>query len=193
MMTIATIARVAHEVNKAYCESIGDTSQKSWEEAEQWQRDSAIKGVEFALNNPSSTPESQHEAWCQDKLSQGWKLGPVKDAEKKEHHCLVPYSELPPEQRVKDYLFKQVVNSMRYISEAPEQEWGGGPKGIVIDDRKTSGPEPEYAGEIFPNTKVISAKKVGAKTGHVTLEVDVHTLNKVLEEKTVAVTFHIQK
>ena len=32
------IARVAHQVNKAYCEALGDTSQPDWENAPDWQK-----------------------------------------------------------------------------------------------------------------------------------------------------------
>lgn len=32
-MNTIDVAQIAHEINKAYCESIGDTSQPSWEEA----------------------------------------------------------------------------------------------------------------------------------------------------------------
>lgn len=44
-MTPEQIARVVHEVNRAYCEALGDTSQPKWEDAPQWQRDSAMLGV----------------------------------------------------------------------------------------------------------------------------------------------------
>ena len=47
-MNIEQVAKVCHETNKAYCETVGDASQKSWNEAEEWQRQSAIKGVQFA-------------------------------------------------------------------------------------------------------------------------------------------------
>ena len=106
------IARVCHEANRAICVAFGDNSQKPWDEAEQWQRDSAIKGVEFALNNPAAGPSCQHDAWCKDKIEAGWKFGPVKDAEKKEHPCLVPYDELPAEQRAKDHVFRAIVLAM---------------------------------------------------------------------------------
>lgn len=112
-MTKENIAKVAHEINKAYCEGIGDNSQKAWEQAEAWQRDSAVKGVDFAINNPNAPVSSQHDAWYQDKLAQGWKYGGVKDPEKKEHPCMVVYEALPQEQKVKDYLFKQTVNSLK--------------------------------------------------------------------------------
>jgi hypothetical protein len=105
------IARVCHAANKAYCHTIGDASQLSWYQAEQWQRDSAINGVQYALAHPDALPSAQHEAWLNDKLADGWKYGPVKDSAKKEHPCIVPYDELPVEQRVKDFLFKAVVKA----------------------------------------------------------------------------------
>ena len=112
-MHVEKVAKVCHETNRAYCETIGDTSQKSWADAEQWQRDSAIKGVEYALANPHAAPSAQHEAWLNDKTAAGWKYGPVKDVEKKEHPCCVPYSQLPVEQKVKDFLFRGVVQAFR--------------------------------------------------------------------------------
>jgi len=108
-MNVEQIARVCHEANKAYCESIGDTSQRCWDDAEQWQRDSAISGVEFALANPNAPASTQHDAWCAGKLAAGWVYGGVKDTDKKTHPCLVKYEDLPLEQRLKDSLFKGVV------------------------------------------------------------------------------------
>lgn len=110
---IATIAQVCHEVNKGYCQAIGDNSQPTWEEAPDWQKSSAIDGVLFHLNNPESTADASHVNWSIRKVDEGWKYGEVKDAENKLHPCLVPFSSLPEEQQVKDYLFKQVVNSLK--------------------------------------------------------------------------------
>lgn len=109
---IERIACVCHEVNRAICEANCDHSQKSWDEAEQWQRDSAIKGVKFALANPNAPASAQHEAWMADKLSNGWTYGPAKDTEAKTHPALVPYAQLPFEQRVKDHAFRAVVATM---------------------------------------------------------------------------------
>ena len=36
-MTDLQIARICHAANKALCEAFGDTSQKDWEDAENWQ------------------------------------------------------------------------------------------------------------------------------------------------------------
>ena len=42
-MEMDSIARVCHEVNRAYCQALGDDSQPTWEEAPEWQRASARK------------------------------------------------------------------------------------------------------------------------------------------------------
>ena len=112
-MEIHEIAQVAHEINKAFCESIGDHSQLTWDEAPVWQIISAINGVEFHLCNPDASPSASHDSWLKQKEQDGWKYGEVKDAEKKEHPCFVPYEQLPVQQQSKDYLFKQVVHSLK--------------------------------------------------------------------------------
>lgn len=109
---INAIARLCHEVNRAYCKSIGDDSQPSWDDAPEWQKMSSIDGVIFNLNNPDAKPSESHECWLKDKENNGWTYGPVKDVEKKEHPCFVPYDELPEKQKTKDYIFKAVVNTM---------------------------------------------------------------------------------
>ena len=106
------IARVCHEVNRAYCASIGDHSQPSWESAPEWQRKSAETGVTFTLANPGAKPSDSHVSWLAEKTRDGWKYGPIKDPDKKEHPCFVPYEELPVEQRTKDYLFQAVVRAL---------------------------------------------------------------------------------
>lgn len=114
-MKVLVIARVAHEINRAYCASLGDTSQPAWEDAPEWQQKSAIAGVEMHLANPDATPEQSHESWLAQKVAAGWVYGEVKDAEKKEHPCCRPYDELPQEQKAKDYLFRSVVHMLKDI------------------------------------------------------------------------------
>lgn len=110
---IEKIAQVAHEINKAYCESIGDNSQPDWEQAPHWQKSSAINGVKFHIENPDATPEKSHESWLEQKKNEGWQYGPVKNAETKHHPCFCSYEDLPAEQKSKDYLFRGVVHSLK--------------------------------------------------------------------------------
>jgi hypothetical protein len=107
------IAAICHEANRMYCLTIGDNSQPAWEEAPDWQKQSAIDGVQVHLEHPELSPEISHEYWLKGKEKDGWKYGPVKDADKKEHPCFVPYDQLPAEQRAKDYLFKGICESLR--------------------------------------------------------------------------------
>jgi hypothetical protein len=110
-LTNEQIAELCHEVNRDYCRITGDDSQVRWADAPDWQKSSAINGVAGAL--AGNTPEQSHESWLAEKRATGWTYGPVKDAEKKQHPCFVPYAELPPEQRVKDALFVAVVRACR--------------------------------------------------------------------------------
>lgn len=103
------IAKFAHEINRAYCRAIGDDSQPAWEDAPEWQAKSAIAGVEMHQRNPDATPEDSHNSWLEQKMAEGWTWGEVKDVEAKQHPCMTEYDNLPESQKVKDYLFKAVV------------------------------------------------------------------------------------
>lgn len=103
------IARVCHEVNRAYCQSLGDNSQLPWESAPDWQKKSAILGVELHLADHDAGPAASHESWLKQKIADGWKYGPAKNPETKEHPCMVPFAGLPREQQAKDFLFRAVV------------------------------------------------------------------------------------
>ena len=107
----ALIARIAHEVNRAYCETIGDSSQLPWNESPRWQQESAIDGVNFVLMGDHS-PEASHANWMKMKIAEGWTYGEVKDPIAKTHPCLLPYEELPATQRYKDHLFGEIVMFM---------------------------------------------------------------------------------
>lgn len=109
---IEKIARVCHEANRAYCASLDDHSQLAWENAPVWQRQSAIDGVRFTLFNPDAKPSDSHNSWLAEKERSGWKYGPIKDPEKKEHPCFVPYDALPTEQKAKDYIFQAIVRAL---------------------------------------------------------------------------------
>lgn len=107
---IEAAARAAHEANRAYCLALGDESQLSWDDAPAWQRMSAISGVKGVM--AGNSPEQSHVGWLEEKAAAGWKYGPVKDPDKKEHPCIVPYAMLSHAQRQKDAIFVSVVRAM---------------------------------------------------------------------------------
>lgn len=112
-MDITRIAIACHMANKGLCEAFGDISQTSWDAAPAWQRESAIKGVQFCLDNPDAPASANHDSWLAEKRATGWRYGEVKDAEAKTHPCFVPYEQLPKEQQVKDHVFRAIVASLR--------------------------------------------------------------------------------
>lgn len=108
---VEATARIAHAVNRAYCAATGDYSQVAWEDAPEWQKESAIAGVRFLAETPEATPADTHNSWVELKLANGWRHGPVKDESAKLHPCIAPYEDLPITQRTKDHIYLAVVRS----------------------------------------------------------------------------------
>ena len=104
---VETAAAAAHEANRAWCIAHGDNSQVAWDDAPSWQRESAILGVLGV--QAGNGPRESHAGWLAEKKRAGWVYGEKKDPELKTHPCMVPYDELPPEQRAKDGIFVSVV------------------------------------------------------------------------------------
>lgn len=40
-----------------------------------------------------------HDNWAQKRLEEGWKYGPERNEQKREHPCLVPYEKLPESEK----------------------------------------------------------------------------------------------
>ncbi len=115
-------ARAAHEVNRTFCEAIGDESQVAWHAAPDWQKKSAIDGVRHIQAHPDAPASTSHDNWLAEKRRDGWKHGPVKDPVKKEHPCMVPFDELPDWQMAKDILFCATVRGVLAHALEPEPE-----------------------------------------------------------------------
>ena len=113
-MDIEAIARICHEVNRGLCEAQDDYSQERWEDAPEWQRDSAYSGV-LSVKAGYDTPSESHYSWMLEKKRDGWKYGMVKDEDAKTHPCLVTFEDLPIEQQLKDHLF---VTTARVLLDA---------------------------------------------------------------------------
>lgn len=116
---IEVIAATAHEANRLYCLTLGDKSQPHWEDAPDWQRESACNGVKAHLLHNGMGPRQSHANWLSQKVAEGWAYGETKDAEKKTHPCIKQWEDLPEAQRRKDVIFSDVVESMRRALTAP--------------------------------------------------------------------------
>lgn len=112
-MKIEDLARACHEINKIYCESIGDFSHPHWEDAPEWQKESHINAVESHFLYGSEIPPNKlHDLWLYDKLKSGWKYGIEKNTELKTHPNLLPYENLKKEDKFKDVLSAKIISTL---------------------------------------------------------------------------------
>ena len=96
-----------HEANKEIQQHTGEFIPQLSEHLTK----SILDGVYYVLDNPNCTPEQQHNNWVHFKRADGWRYGPEKDFERKEHPCLVPYNELLEIQQRKDSVFRQTLDN----------------------------------------------------------------------------------
>ena len=87
-------------------------SQPDWNDALEWQKISAVKGVEFHDANLEALPSASHDSWLKEKSENGWVHGSVKDEELKTHPCMVKYDKLPADQKAKDFIFKAICTEL---------------------------------------------------------------------------------
>lgn len=112
VLTEDGLARVVHETMRAYARALDDTRMPAWGQAPQWMKRATCEAVQFRRDNPNAPPSAQHDQWMAQKYEDGWVYGTVKDAVAKTHPLLVPYEELPNDQRRKDVLIGAVINAL---------------------------------------------------------------------------------
>ena len=105
--------RTAHEVNRVYCESLGDMTQCPWVEISEEQQAEAVKVLRAHIHNVYLPPQESHELWVKQMVSLGWKHGKEHNSTNKTHPLLLPYESLSELDKTKQALFKvSVVASM---------------------------------------------------------------------------------
>jgi len=130
---VMAIAKCVHQLNKAYCEMLEDYSQVDWDEAPEWQKESAMTGVQKIMDGEIVNYTDSHKSWMDQKVKNGWVYGNVKDARAKTHPCIVPFEDLPEEQQIKDLLFFKTVNVL--LVKMPREKWH------MLFDEKTDNAE----------------------------------------------------
>lgn len=110
---VAQIAQVMHEATRAWQKANGQTPAPPWSRAPKWMKDSSAASVVWRVANPKAGASAQHDQWLAQKKADGWKFGKTKDAAKKTHPMMVPYSQLPEFERRKDSLVNAVVDALK--------------------------------------------------------------------------------
>lgn len=110
-MTPEQIARVAHAANAEYRVILGEESGPAWADLPEGWRAGIVAGVENARRDNRETPQQSHERWLISKHRDGWSYG-LYDPVNKTHPNMVPFSQLPEEQRNKDALFQAIARAL---------------------------------------------------------------------------------
>ena len=143
------IAYFAFEMNKRWCElNKNMIPPYSWKDAPEEVKKRLINGVEFLLNNPDAVSETSHSNWLRFMIDNGWSYGVTKDEQAKTHPCIVPYDELPPEQKIKDTFFHSIVRFIEKSSNLPLDDFSIG-KRVFFHDVENPEPAKEYLKEMF--------------------------------------------
>lgn len=58
--------------------------------------------------------KNTHDVWAEERISQGWTYGPMRNDETKENPCLVPYHDLPDSEKNYDRSVSQQVLKVLY-------------------------------------------------------------------------------
>lgn len=121
-LNVERIARIVHAMLNAYSSIVGTpvVEPGDYDEAAKTSTETA---VQLVLDNPSVTAEQLHQSWMQARQNEGWVYGEVKDVTAKTHPCLVEWSELSKEHRIKDEFFISIVNSYKNTFGDLEPEW----------------------------------------------------------------------
>ena len=110
MITPEQIAEITHNAITSYCHIVAGTDSIFWDQLSIDLKGSTISGVNKVLENPDISAEDLHNEWVKYKISQGWTYGEIRDSSRKIHNCLVPYQDLPKEEKIKDLLFLAITN-----------------------------------------------------------------------------------
>lgn len=98
---VESAASRAHDTISFMCA----TGAPPWDAVRESQKSSCRAGVRWVLWNPNATPEELHNEWMREKIAEGWVYGKQKNEANKVHPCLVSFSELSKNDKIKDELF----------------------------------------------------------------------------------------
>ena len=74
---------------------------------------SEIELPQELLEYTDAISKNVHEVWSAGRMSEGWTYGPVRNDEKRETPCLVPYEELSDEEKAYDW--NTASNALKFI------------------------------------------------------------------------------
>ena len=111
-MTDEKLAKIAYEVNVAYCESLGDIVHPAWDELMPFEVAECVDLVKTVREDQMVAPKSLHALWCAGRGKKGWSYGPRLDFKIKTHPLLTDFEKLSKNNQSKGYILKGVVSAL---------------------------------------------------------------------------------
>lgn len=109
-----------YEASRARSVLAGAGVPESWALRDPVFQEQFIAAVERrCISGSLYNPVDQHAAWMRSYFEMGWKYGPVRDEKEKVHPNLVPWTELPKEERQKDEVFYRLCSIVYFTLDMP--------------------------------------------------------------------------
>lgn len=90
---------------------------EEWEKRDVKFRKQFVKIIDTYLSlKKLPTPSEAHNSWMQSYFEMGWKYGKIRDVNKKIHPDLLPFEELPKDEKDKDAIFLVFVWLVRELN-----------------------------------------------------------------------------
>lgn len=103
------LARVCYEANRVVFETYADEHPAPWDQLSPEDKQGSLDCVKFHLDNPRADISAYHSHWLGIKKAEGWKYGPAKDPETKEHPYFVSFEALPVKKKKEAAVTKHLV------------------------------------------------------------------------------------
>lgn len=114
---------------------------EKWEDRDEKFRKNMVDiVVKYLAMDKLPTPEEAHDSWTEAYLKMGWKYGKARDIVKKTHPDMVPFNDLPKDEKDKDSIFLSFVwlakdlisNIHREAVEERDREWREIVVGLIL-------------------------------------------------------------
>lgn len=118
-MKVQKIAEVIYEATRLEAEwSERSIVPERWNERDEKFRNQFVDIISKYLSDDTlPTPEEAHDSWMKAYEEMGWKYGEVRDAELKTHPDMLPFNELPKDEKDKEAIFLAFVWIAKHLNQ----------------------------------------------------------------------------
>ena len=116
---ITTIAKIIYEATRLEAEwSKRRIVPEKWEKRDDKFKAQFIDIIgKYLSQDELLTPEEIHNSWMKSYIDMGWKYGEVRDVVERTHPDILPFGELPKDEKDKDAIFLAIVWAIKNLKQ----------------------------------------------------------------------------